>query len=411
LLGFFTLCITTAGYTFIAKRLSSTIMTAPMIFLGLGVTFSMSGLITPETGKALLHPVAEVALVVLLFLDAAKTDFAELKRRHVWPVRMLLIGLPLAIGLGTIAGALFFPDWPLVGVALAAAILVPTDAALGQAVVTNEAIPIRPRRALTVESGLNDGLALPAVLFFASLAAASEAQDSAEWLLFGVKQILLGPLAGVIVGTIGGWALLRAKSAGTTSEVYEGVGVLALAGTAYLGAVLIGGNGFIAAFVAGLAFGMMVKGACKFVYEFTESEGQLLTWAAFFLLGATLVPDAIAHLTAPMLGLILISLLVVRPFAIWLSLLGTDAHLITKAFFGWFGPRGLATALFALLVMENLPHVLGQDILHLAINTVWISSILHGVTAAPGARWYAAKTKQMAPCAETGHDTLSKEIS
>ena len=188
-------------------------------------------------------------------------------------------------------------------------------------------------------------------------------------------------------------------------------GVLALAGTAYLGAVLIGGNGFIAAFVAGLAFGMMVKGACKFVYEFTESEGQLLTWAAFFLLGATLVPDAIAHLTAPMLGLILISLLVVRPFAIWLSLLGTDAHLITKAFFGWFGPRGLATALFALLVMENLPHVLGQDILHLAINAVWISAILHGVTAAPGARWYAAKTKQMAPCAETGHDTLSKEIS
>jgi NhaP-type Na+/H+ or K+/H+ antiporter len=410
LVGFFALCVITAGYALVAKRLSSTIVTAPMIFLSLGVTFSLSGLITPETGEKFLHPVAEVTLVVLLFLDAAKTDFAALKRRFVWPIRMLVIGLPLAIAFGVIAGALFFPDWPIFAVALAAAILAPTDAALGQAVVTNEAVPIRPRRALTVESGLNDGLALPAVLFFAALAAASEAQDSAEWLIYGAKQILIGPLAGAIVGFIGGWAFLRAKSAGSTSDIYEGVGALALAGSAYLGAVLIGGNGFISAFVAGLAFGMVIKGACKFVYEFTESEGQLLTWSAFFLLGATLVPDAIAHLTLPMLGLILVSLFIVRPLAIWVSLFGTDAHGTTKMFFGWFGPRGLATALFALLVMENLPHALGQDILHLAINAVWISAILHGVTAAPGARWYGAKTKQMAPCAETSHNnSTSKE--
>jgi NhaP-type Na+/H+ or K+/H+ antiporter len=410
LVGFFALCVITAGYALVAKRLSSTIVTAPMIFLSLGVTFSLSGLITPETGEKFLHPVAEVTLVVLLFLDAAKTDFAALKRRFVWPIRMLVIGLPLAIAFGVIAGALFFPDWPIFAVALAAAILAPTDAALGQAVVTNEAVPIRPRRALTVESGLNDGLALPAVLFFAALAAASEAQDSAEWLIYGAKQILIGPLAGAIVGFIGGWAFLRAKSAGSTSDIYEGVGALALAGSAYLGAVLIGGNGFISAFVAGLAFGMVIKGACKFVYEFTESEGQLLTWSAFFLLGATLVPDAIAHLTLPMLGLILVSLFIVRPLAIWVSLFGTDAHGTTKMFFGWFGPRGLATALFALLAMENLPHALGQDILHLAINAVWISAILHGVTAAPGARWYGTKTKQMAPCAETSHNnSTSKE--
>jgi NhaP-type Na+/H+ or K+/H+ antiporter len=370
----------------------------------------MTGLITSETGETLLHPVAEVTLVVLLFLDAAQTDFAALRRRFVWPVRMLVIGLPLAIVFGTIAGALFFPVWPIFAVALAAAILAPTDAALGQAVVTNEVVPVRSRRALTVESGLNDGLALPVILFFAALVASSEAQDGAEWLIFGAKQILLGPLAGLIIGCIGGWAFLHAKSAGTTSEIYEGVGALGLAGTAYLGAVLIGGNGFISAFVAGLAFGVVIKGACKFVYEFTESEGQLLTWSAFFLLGAALVPDAIAHLTLPMLGLILTSLFVVRPLAIWLSLLGTDSSGTTKLFFGWFGPRGLATALFALLVVENLPHDIGHDILNLAINTVWISAILHGITAAPGARWYGAKTEQMAPCAETSHNNSpSKE--
>jgi NhaP-type Na+/H+ or K+/H+ antiporter len=264
---------------------------------------------------------------------------------------------------------------------------------------------------LTVESGLNDGLALPAVLFFAALAAASEAQDSVIWLVFGAKQIILGPLAGIVVGTLGGWAFLRAKATGSSSDVYEGVGALALAGAAYLGAVLIGGNGFISAFAGGLAFGMVIKGSCKFVYEFTESEGQLLTWAAFFLLGATLVPEAIDHLSLPMFGLIIVSLFVGRPLAIWLSLIGTDAHGSTKLFFGWFGPRGLATALFALLVVEELPHALGQDILHLAINAVWISAILHGITAAPGARWYGALTKRRGECPETNDDTTLKEIS
>ncbi len=411
MIGFFALCAVTTVYTLIAKRMSSTIVTAPMIFLGLGVVFSMGGLITPETGHALLHPVAEVTLVVLLFLDAAQTDFAALRRRFVWPVRMLAIGLPLAIAFGVIAGVLLFPDWPIFAIALAAAILAPTDAALGQAVVTNEDVPIRPRRALTVESGLNDGLALPAVLFFAALAAASEAPNSAEWIVFGLKQILLGPIVGVAMGCIGGIALLRAKAAGSTDDIYEGVGALAMAGATYLGATLIGGNGFIAAFVAGLTFGMIIKGACKFVYEFTESEGQLLTWSAFFLLGVTLVPEAIAHLTLPMLGLILVSLFVIRPLAIWISLIGTDANATTRLFFGWFGPRGLATALFALLVVEELPHALGEDILHLAINAVWISALLHGITAAPLAKLYGAKIKQMGDCPETSHDTPVKETT
>ncbi len=380
-----------------------------MIFLGLGVLFSITGTMAHETSHALLHPVAEVTLVILLFNDAAQTDFAALRQRFVWPMRMLVIGLPLAILLGTLAGTVFFPEWSFVAVALMAAILAPTDAALGQAVVSNEAVPIRPRRALTVESGLNDGLALPIILFFAALAAATEAQDGAVWLVFGAKQILLGPLVGGIIGYIGGRAFLYAKSAETTSEVYEGIGALALAGAAYLGAIVIGGNGFISAFVAGLAFGVVIKGACKFVYEFTESEGQLLTWAAFFLLGAALVPEAVAHLTWPMLGFILLSLFVVRPLAIWISLIGTDAQTVTKLFFGWFGPRGLATALFALLVVENLPHALGEDILHLAINAVWISALAHGITAAPGARWYAAITNRMAPSAETSPITRPSE--
>ena len=148
-------------------------------------------------------------------------------------------------------------------------------------------------------------------------------------------------------------------------------------------ATQIGGNGFIAAFIAGLCFGSVVKGGCKFVYEFTESEGQILTWGAFFLLGLALVPHALQHLNASTLAIILISLFIVRPLAIWISLLGTDAAPLTRLFFGWFGPRGLATALFALLIIEKISHELAEPIHMLAVNAVWISALLHGLSAMP----------------------------
>ncbi len=395
--GLLIICIFTLCFCMIAKRLSQTIFTAPMAFIVFGVLLSQTGLMSSEEAEPLLHLIAEIALVVLLFLDASHIDLAELRKRYVWPARMLLIGLPLAIGLGTLAAWPFLPGWPLAAVALVAAILAPTDAALGQAVVANKAVPERERRTLTVESGLNDGLSLPLILLFTCLAAhmGTPAGESDEnWLLFAAKQISLGPLAGIFVGFVGGRILLWALGRGWTEDIFEGVGALALAGAAYLFATEIGGNGFIAAFVAGLVFGNTVKGRCQFIYEFVESEGQLLTWGAFLLLGAALVPEAVAHLTLSMLAIILTSLFVVRPLAIWLSLIGTDASPLTKLFFGWFGPRGLATALFALLVVAEIDHEFAEPVLHLAVNAVWISALLHGISAFPAATRYAAR---MAP--------------
>jgi len=337
--------------------------------------------------------VAEIALIILLFLDAAQIDLKALQRKHTWPVRMLMIGLPLSILLGTLSASLFLSSWPIFAVALAAAILAPTDAALGQAVVTNPIVPERSRRALIVESGLNDGLALPVILLFASLAAGlSSGGDETNWFLFGFKQLVFGPLVGIAAGLAGGYILLWALNKHWTSAVFEGIAAIALAGSAYLAASSIGGNGFIAAFVAGLCFGHVIKGRCKFIYEFAESEGLMLTWGAFFLLGLALVPEALHHLSLPVLGIILVSLFVVRPLAIWISLIGTDAAPVTRLFFGWFGPRGLATALFALLVVPTVDREFAEPILFLAVNAVWISAMLHGITALPGAAWYA---KQM----------------
>lgn len=399
-IGLLILAVSTVGYCMIAKRLSVTVLTAPMIFIALGYLLAQTGLLTHVEAEASLHLVAEIALILLLFLDAAQIDLSALRDRHVWPVRMLVIGLPLALALGTLAALPFLPGWPLVAVALAASILAPTDAALGQAVVTNPVVPERTRRALTVESGINDGLALPAVLLFASLTAASMEQDAGTWLLFGAKQLVLGPLVGAVIGLVGGAVVVRAVDRELTAAIYEGVGAIALACATYLAATAVGGNGFIAAFVAGLCFGNVVKDRCRFIFEFTEGDGQMLTWGAFFLLGLALLPDALNRLTWQMLAIIGLSLFVVRPLAIWISLAGTDASALTRVFFGWFGPRGLATALFALLVVHDISHEFGEQILALAVNAVWISALLHGVTALPGAKWYAAKVATMGDCAE-----------
>ncbi|WP_282608837.1 sodium:proton antiporter [Pelagibius sp. Alg239-R121] len=401
------LTVFTVGFCMIARRLSSTVLTAPMVFIALGILFAETGFLPQADAETSLHLVAEVALILLLFLDAAQTDLSALRARHTWPLRMLIIGLPLSILLGTLAALPLLDGWPIFAVALMAAILAPTDAALGQAVVTNPIVPERVRRALTVESGLNDGLALPVVLLFASLTAQEMGQDDTNWILFGAMQLLLGPLAGVFVGYLGGKLLIAAQTRQWTSEIYEGIAAVALAGMAYLGADVIGGNGFIAAFVAGLSFGNVLKGRCKFVYEFTESDGQIVTWAAFFLLGLALVPEAIAHLTWPVFALILISLFIVRPLAIWLSLLGSDASPTTRIFFGWFGPRGLATALFALLVVQKIDHDFAKPVLFLAVNAVWISALLHGISAVPGAKLFAAKISKLGDCPETEAITVS----
>lgn len=380
------------GFSMIAKRLSSTILTAPMAFLGFGVALHFAGLVPEEGSERILHLLAEITLMVLLFLDAARVDHEGLRRNRVWPIRMLLIGIPLAFLFGSVAGWLLLPGWPFGAVALIAAILVPTDAALGDSVITNPDVPERHRSTLTVESGLNDGLALPLVLMMAALAAPAGTAPAGGWALFAAKQVLLGPLAGISIGTLGGLLLLRAQNARATDDIYEGICALALAAACYLAANAIGGNGFVAAFTGGFAFGAVVRGACAFVYEFTESEGQLLSWSAFFLMGAVLVPEAAAHLTWPHLALILVSLFITRPLAIWLSLAGTDADPLSRGFFGWFGPRGLATALFALIVTDELAPEWAEAVLNLAINAVWISALLHGITAAPLARWFGART-------------------
>jgi NhaP-type Na+/H+ or K+/H+ antiporter len=315
---------------------------------------------------------------------------------------LLGIGLPLTIGVGTLVGIALLPGIGWLEAALVAAILAPTDAALGQAVVSNPLVPVRIRQTLNVESGLNDGIALPIVLVLAAMAGASEGEiDAANWLRFAALAVTLGPLVGVAVGWGGGRWLERGVATGWINTPFQRLSSLGLALLAFAAAELVGGNGFIAAFVAGLTLGNVGRNVCETLYEFGETEGQLLTLLVFLIFGAVMVPDAVENFSLATLAYALLSLTLVRMLPVALSLLGTGLRMPSVAFLGWFGPRGLASILFALVVVEEGQVAVGPMLKDVVVLTVLLSAVLHGATAYPFARRYGAYAAEHAPEKET----------
>ena len=400
------LAIVTGGlllYALVSGRLNGTVITAPLVFIVFGYVAGPGGLgvAQVDVDHSIVHAIAEFTLIVVLFADAARMDLKRLRADHNLPVRMLVVGLPLCIAAGTLAATQLFPAFTLWEAALLAALLAPTDAALGQAVVADKTVPVRIRQAINVESGLNDGIALPAVLLFATLASMHmSGPDAGEWLRFGLAQLALGPLVGVVLGYAGGRCLDAAASRGWADTSFQGIGILALAILTFVVAELVGGNGFIAAFVGGLAFGGAIRSHCEFLFEFMEAEGQLLMLIAFLVFGATLLPEGVAHLGPAVIVYALLSLTVLRMIPIALSLAGAGLNSATPLFLGWFGPRGLASILFVLLILEesDVPH--RETILSVTVVTVGLSALLHGMTAAPLAGAYGRLARRMGDCEE-----------
>ena len=373
---------------------------------GLGAGASGAGIADIDIGHSAIHVIAELTLILVLFTDAARIDLGRVREDHNLPMRMLLIGLPLAIAAGTLAAAALFPSFSIWEAALLAALLAPTDAALGQSVVSAKAVPLRIRQSINIESGLNDGIALPAVLLFAALAGAVHgSSDASDWLQFGILQVTLGPLAGVAIGYAGARLIDTAGEREWATEAFLGIGILSLSVLAYVLAELIGGNGFISAFVAGVVFGNTIRHPCTFLFEFMESEGQLLMLITFLVFGAALLPEGLAHANITIVIYAVLSLTVIRMVPIALSLLGSGIRAPTFLFLGWFGPRGLASILFVLLILDetDLPH--RAEILSITVITVGLSVVLHGITAAPLAKAYGRLAASMGECEE--HKTVS----
>lgn len=395
---------TLLGYSLVSGRLVGTILTAPLIFAAIGFLVSPAGLgIAPvEVDHSVIHLIAELTLILVLFTDAARIDLAEVRRDHVLPTRMLLIGLPLTIAAGMFFALWLFPAFSIWEAALLAALLAPTDAALGQAVVSAKIVPVRIRQTINIESGLNDGIALPAVLLFAALASAHfESGDSASWIKFGLQQVTLGPLVGVLLGYVGARLLDQAAERQWMNDAAQGIGILSLAAFIYVAAELVGGNGFIATFVGGMVFGNSIRHSCSFLFEFMETEGQLLMLITFFIFGAALLPEGLQYVTPITVLYALLSLTIIRMLPIALSLLGTGLRPPSWAFLGWFGPRGLASILFVLLILEEAELLHNREILSVTVVTVALSILLHGVTSAPLANAYGRLTARLGDCEET----------
>jgi NhaP-type Na+/H+ or K+/H+ antiporter len=376
------------AYALVSRKLADSIWTGPMLFTAFGLLIGpqLLGWLELEISNHLIQVLAEVTLVIVLFTDAAAADFGALTRARSLPTRMLLIGMPLAVALGTLAALGLFPHWGLWEAALLAAILTPTDAALGQAVTESEDVPTPLRAAINSESGLNDGLALPLVLLFAALASESGSGGAGHWLEFVGGQLLFGPLVGIVVGTLGGRSIAVAFERGWMNEWAEGIAAMAIALGAFSLAEAVHGNGLLAAFTGGLAFGRALGRRCRFLFEFQQTEAHMLVMVTFLVVGAMLMPLASAHFTLACLAFALFALTLMRMLPIALSLVGLGLGREPIAFLGWFGPRGLASVLFVLLIVEGTDLARKHELLAAVVLTVGLSIVAHGVSAAPWAR-------------------------
>lgn len=391
------------AFSMVSGRLEGTVITAPMVFVAFGFGLTFVGLELPqlESGRTALHLVAEFTLILILFGDAARIDLKIVRQDHNLPARMLALGLPLTILVGTLIAQALFPYFSIWEAALLAALLAPTDAALGQSVVTAKAVPIRIRQAINIESGLNDGIALPAVLMFAALASAMHSAEEGSWVNFALLQITLGPLVGAMIGYLGGRITDSAAEHGWATNAFQGIAVLSLAVMAYLLAEIVGGNGFIAAFAGGMVFGNTIRHPCEFLFEFMETEGQLLMLVTFLTFGAVLLPEGLSDFQWSYGLYALLSLTIIRMIPIGVSLLGSKVRLPTYLFLGWFGPRGLASILFVLLILDEAEIANQSVLLTVTVITVVLSVLLHGLSAAPFANLYGRLAQTMGECEES----------
>lgn len=382
------------GFSLVAKRIEPGLVTPPMIFVVAGMLLAWSpwfaGISTP-----LIESLLEVTLALVLFSDAARVDLQVVRDRLHIPVRLLVIGLPLTIGLGLLIGRPMLGSWG--AAALCAVMLAPTDAALGEAVVSDKRVPVFVRQSLSVESGLNDGLAVPALT--AAIAFAVSMETGADGVAPALASIVIGVTVGIVAGRMGAAALIGSTRRGWSDVMGTRIGTLGLALATFAAAETLLASGFVAVFVAGMVLGSRARELCSTLFAFTDNEGRLLTLLSFLAFGAVAVPVALGNLTWPIVGYAVLSLTVIRAVPVAISLIGSKLRMVTVAMIAWFGPRGIASVVFVLLAAEALHEeaALSELTLTVVSFTVLLSIVLHGVSAAPLAAAYAAALADATP--------------
>jgi NhaP-type Na+/H+ or K+/H+ antiporter len=393
------LAVLLAGYALVAARLDRLSIGPALAFVAIGIVLSdhVHGPISFEPDVEPIRLLAEATLALLLFADASTIPARAVERDIAPTARLLVVGLLLTLLLGTVTALVLFPGIELGVALLIGSALAPTDAALGQPVVTNPVVPARIRRLLTVESGLNDGIATPFV-FLALALATAEATGATDWLIGAVTETAIGLAVGIIAGFVGGMLLRQADRRHWASEISRQLFVLALAGSCYLVAASAGGNGFIAAFVGGLAFGGGTRGLEKGAVRFTETQGSLLAIGVWVTFGLTLGGRLVTDLSDPaVIAYAILSLTIIRMAPVAIALVGTRFSRPTILFMGWFGPRGLASIVFLIIGLQGLDQarVDAGPFGGAVAWTVLLSVIAHGLTAEPLAARYGRRVASL----------------
>ncbi len=386
------------AYGIFSKLSEKSVISAPMVFVSVGILISF---FVGESWKEGINatwaePIAQITLIMVLFVDASTINLKKLRAQKSLPLRLLLIGLPLTMILGILVAIPLFPGINIWMLALMAFILSPTDAALGLAVVTSKMVPIRIRQTINVESGLNDGIALPPILVCIAILSGDAAGDGsgvAYWSLFTLKQFVFGPVIGGLIGLAGGFLVDFASKRQWMNATFQRLAALSIAILAFSLAEMVHGNGFIAAFFAGLLLGTRTPEIRERIQEFGEAESQALILFIFLLTGLLMVPFAFPYWDAAAVIYALLSLTFIRMVPVAISLLGTKLGWGTIAFIGWFGPRGIASVLYLLMVVIALGRDGYEVILSVITLTVLLSIFLHGITAIPFSRFYAKATE------------------
>jgi sodium/hydrogen antiporter len=384
------------AYGALAMKLGRMSITMPMIFVVSGFLLGPGGFdilhISPETEG--MKTLTEVTLALLLFADATTLDLTQVRSDRSLIFRLLGIGMPLTMLLGMACFLALIPEEGLAFAALLGAILTPTDAALGLPIYNDPKVPVRIRRSLNVESGLNDGIATPFVILFLAFATAVETHAHNNWLSEALLEVAIALLVGAAVGILGGRLLSKAADLGWTAGISEQVAILGLALTAYTGSLILKGNGFIAAFSGGIIFTAATRNRFAEPTEFTENLGTVFSLLVWLIFGALAVPKGIQYTVdwRPVAYAVL-SLTVIRMIPVLLAMRGTGLRTDTVSLMGWFGPRGLASVVFTLLALMALKDA-GRQIDLLVATATWtifLSVLAHGISAKPLSFWYARR--------------------
>ena len=380
-------------YAMASRRLSGTVITAPIVFVVVGLLLGpeLLGTIDVQLGSSDVGVLAELTLALLLFTDASALDSRLLQRQNAMPLRLLGFALPLTILFGSVIAVVMFPELLVFEAVALAVLLSPTDAALGQTVVSDERVPSVVRQGLNVESGLNDGICVPLLLAAVAFAELEEAPSlQGEIIADLVRElgvaIVVGGVVAIIVAYVSRWSARRGWMAESWSMLVPLITTL----VAYSATAEAGGSGFIASFVSGLVYGRLLGAAAHRSTELTEDMGKLLAAVTFLMFGVVLLGDSLSRIDVETVVYAVLCLTAVRMVPVAIAFLGSSARRPTIAFAGWFGPRGLATIVFALTVIEESNLTGSSRIIDVATVTVLLSVVAHGVTAPPFTKRYVA---------------------